>query len=107
MKKQYKGHLKMRKTKSPEKSFCLNCRGKKTNLCRSPFSSQGLNKKTPRSASSKGCWEVALLVEGSLEDESDEALLTSQLLGTEGAGGVEGVRAMRQRDLTPEGRRFL
>lgn len=48
-----------------------------------------------------------LLVEGSLEDESDVALLPSQLMGTEGAGGVEGVCAVWQWDLTPEGRRLL
>lgn len=48
-----------------------------------------------------------LLVEGSLEDESDVALLTAQLLGAERTGGVEGVGAVRERDLAPEGRRFL
>lgn len=66
--------------------------------------------KTPHSTSPHGCWDVASpnpLVDGSLEDESDVTLLTSQLLGTEGAGGVEGVRAVRQRDLTPEGRCLL
>lgn len=44
-----------------------------------------------------------MLVQGSLEDESDVALLTAQLLGAEWAGGVEGVCAMWQWDLTPEG----
>lgn len=53
------------------------------------------------------CCLPNLLVEGSLEDESDVTLLASQLLGAEGAGGVEGVRAVRQWDLTPEGRRLL
>lgn len=47
------------------------------------------------------------LVEGPLEDESDVALLGAQLLGAEGAGGVESVRAVRQRDLAPEGNRLL
>lgn len=48
-----------------------------------------------------------LLVERPLEDESDEALLAAQLLGAEGAGGVESVRAVRERDLAPEGRRLV
>lgn len=48
-----------------------------------------------------------MLVQRSLEDESDEALLPVQLLGTEGTGSVEGVRAMGERDLTPESRRLL
>lgn len=55
----------------------------------------------------KDAGKSPLLVEGSLEDESDVALLTSQLVGTEGAGGVEGVSAVRQRDLPPEARRLL
>jgi len=46
-------------------------------------------------------------VEGPLEDESDEALLAAQLLRAERARGVEGVRAVRQRDLAPEARRLL
>lgn len=47
------------------------------------------------------------LVERSLEDESDVALLATQLLCTEGTGSVESMCAVRQRDLTPEGGSFL
>lgn len=47
------------------------------------------------------------LVKRSLEDESDIALLTAQLLSTEGTGSVKGVCPMGQRDLTPEGGRFI
>lgn len=98
-----------KETKSPEKSLYLNCRGKKTNLGRSQCSTHGQrpNKKLHALPRPKDAGKLPLLVEGSLEDESDVALLTSQLLGTEGAGGVEGVCAVRQRDLTPEGRCLL
>lgn len=42
-----------------------------------------------------------------MEDESDAAGLSGQRLDTERAGGVEGVRAVRQRNLTPVRRRLL
>lgn len=80
--------------------FYLNGRGKKTRV-----SIQTKNSPLRLTQRMLGC--CPQLVEGSLEDESDVALLTSQLLGTEGAGGVEGVCAVRQWDLTPEGRRLL
>jgi len=48
------------------------------------------------------------LVQRPLEDESDvAAALGQQRQGTEGARGVEGVRAVGQRDLAPVGRRLL
>lgn len=47
------------------------------------------------------------LVKRSLEDESDVALLSAQLLCAERACSVEGVCAVGQRDLTPEGGSFL
>lgn len=50
---------------------------------------------------------MKLLVQRALEDESDAAGLCAQRLDAERAGGVEGVRAVRQRDLTPERRRLL
>lgn len=50
---------------------------------------------------------MKLLVQRALEDESDAAGLCAQRLDAERAGGVEGVRAVRQRDLTPEARRLL
>lgn len=98
-----------KRQKGPEKSLYFNCRGKKTNLGSSPFSMQGQcpNEKLPALPHPKDAGKSPLLVEGSLEDESDVALLPSQLLGTEGAGGVEGMCAVRQRDLTPEGRRLI
>lgn len=65
------------------------------------------NKKLPTLPHPKDAGKPPPLVEGSLEDESDVALLASQLLGTEGTGGVEGVCAVGQRDLTPEARRLL
>lgn len=58
--------------------------------------------KPPSPPHQKDAGKEPLLVKGSLEDESDKALLTSQLLGTEGAGSVEGVCAVWQRNLTPE-----
>lgn len=95
-----------KETKSPEKSSYSNCRGKKTNLG-SRSGSASKQKKLPTLPHPKDAGKPPPLVEGSLEDESDEALLASQLLGTERAGGVEGVRAVGQRDLTPEGRRLV
>lgn len=71
------------------------------------FSVQGPNKISPLCLTQRMLGGLPQLVEGSLEDESDVALLTVQLLGTERAGGVEGVCAVRQRDLIPEGRRLL
>lgn len=47
------------------------------------------------------------LVQRALEDESDTAGVSAQWLDAERAGGVEGVRAVRQRDLTPVRRRLL
>lgn len=47
------------------------------------------------------------LVQRALEDESDAAGLSAQRLDAERAGGVEGVRAVRQRDLTPVRCRLL
>ena len=47
------------------------------------------------------------LVQGPLEDESDITALSSQLLDAEWTGSVEGVRAVRQRDLAPEACRLL
>lgn len=46
-------------------------------------------------------------VDGPLEDESHVAVAGAELLGAEGAGGVEGVRAVWKRDLTPERGRLL
>lgn len=108
MKKQYKGHLNMRqRQKVQKKVFYLNRRGEKTHPGSSPFFSAGSKQNLPTLPHAKDAGKLPQLVEGSLEDESDVALLTVQLLGTERAGGVEGVRAVRQRDLIPEGRRLL
>lgn len=59
---------------------------------------------------SVGVWEettVHYLVQGPLEDESEVAALAGQLLHTERTSGVEGVRAVWQRDLAPERCRLL
>lgn len=53
------------------------------------------------------CVTLRMLVQGSLEDKSDVALLAAQLLGAEWAGSMKGVCTMWQRDLTPEGCRLL
>lgn len=98
-----------RETKSPEKSFILTAEERKQ-ICVAPRFHRRVSvlaKNLPALLHPKDAGKLPLLVEGSLEDESDIALLTSQLLGTEGAGGVEGVSAVRQWDLTPEGCRLL
>lgn len=97
-----------KETKSPEKSLYLNRRERKRNQGSSPvFNAGSKQKKLPTPPHPKDAGKLPLLVEGSLENESDVALLAGQLLGTERAGGMEGVCAMRQRDLTPEGRCLL
>lgn len=91
-----------KETKSSEKTFCLFFILTAGERKQGSASKQKTLRLTQQML---GC--CPQLVEGSLEDESDVALLTSQLLGTEGAGGVEGVCAVRQWDLTPEGRCLL
>lgn len=44
---------------------------------------------------------IGCLIHRPLEDQSDVSLLTTELLGTEGTGGVKSVRSVREGDLTP------